>query len=73
MDDALRSTVVGLSIAVAAGEAYYFPFQHRRAPGVEEAQGDLLLGDAPAPRPKKAKAKKNSRAGEYRGKSLSPR
>jgi DNA polymerase-1 len=40
--DPLRSTLVGLSFAVAPGEGYYLPLQHRvRQP----AQGDLLLGD----------------------------
>jgi DNA polymerase-1 len=40
--DPRRSTLVGLSIAVAAGEAYYLPLRHR---AVQAAQGDLLLGD----------------------------
>ncbi|GAC1648394.1 MAG: hypothetical protein NVS4B3_03890 [Gemmatimonadaceae bacterium] len=39
----LRSTLVSISIAVAPGEAYYFPFAHRTfAP----PQGDLLLADS---------------------------
>ena len=41
--DPRRSTLVGLSIAVAAGEAYYLPLRHRAQ---QPAQGDLLLGDA---------------------------
>jgi DNA polymerase-1 len=41
--DPRRSTLVGLSIAVAAGEAYYLPLRHR---ALQPAQGDLLLGDA---------------------------
>jgi DNA polymerase-1 len=57
--DPRRSTLVGLSIAVAAGEAYYLPLRHR---AMQPAQGDLLLGDAgetadappPAPRAKRA-------------------
>ncbi|MDQ6829165.1 MAG: DNA polymerase I [Gemmatimonadota bacterium] len=41
--DPLRSTLVSISIAVAPGEAYYFPLRHRaHAP----AQGNLLLIDA---------------------------
>src|SRR6185312_6778312 len=41
--DALRSTLVGLAIAVAPGEAYYLPFRHRsRRP----AQQELLPNDA---------------------------
>jgi DNA polymerase I len=38
--DPLRSTLVGISMAVAPGEAYYFPFRHRRTQAAE--QGDLL-------------------------------
>ena len=41
--DPLRSTIVGISLATAPGEAYYFPFRHRR-PG--PAQGELLSGAA---------------------------
>ena len=60
--DPLRSTLVGVTIAVAPGEAYYFPLAHRpRA----DSQVDLGLGDAPPPPPasdappaKKARAKK---------------
>lgn len=37
--DALRSRLVGLSIAVSPGEAYYLPFSHRR----EEGGGNLAL------------------------------
>ena len=40
--DPLRSTLVGIAIAVAPGEAYYFPMRHREhAP----AQATLALGD----------------------------
>ena len=39
--DPLRSTMVGISIALAPGEAYYLPLRHR-APSA--AQGDLLFG-----------------------------
>ncbi|MDB4916051.1 MAG: polymerase [Gemmatimonadetes bacterium] len=42
--DPLRSTIAGISIAVAPGEAYYLPLRHRE---LQPAQGDLLLGDAP--------------------------
>jgi len=41
--DPLRSTLVSISIAVAPGEAYYFPFRHR-AP--QAAQGELLIDAA---------------------------
>src|SRR6185369_15751441 len=60
--DPLRSVVIGLTIAIAPGEAFYFPLAHReRAPD----QGALALGDAqleltdeaPAA-PKKTRAKK---------------
>jgi DNA polymerase-1 len=37
--DALRSRLVGLSIAVAPGEAYYLPFAHRR----DDGSGNLAL------------------------------
>jgi len=40
--DPLRATLVGLSIAVGAGEAYYFAFGHREW---EDPQGALALGD----------------------------
>ena len=40
--DPLRATLVGMSIAVGAGEAYYLSFGHREW---EEPQGTLALGD----------------------------
>jgi DNA polymerase-1 len=55
--DPLRSNLVGISIAVGAGEAYYLPLQHRDQ---RQAQGDLLLGDFGEPNPK-AKARKTAR------------
>jgi DNA polymerase-1 len=54
-NDPLRAVIVGLTIAIAAGEAFYLPLAHR--PRVE-AQGDLALGDAPVDVPVKARAKK---------------
>ena len=45
--DPLRSTLVGISIATAPGEAWYLPLQHRSR---EPAQGTLLLDDAPEAR-----------------------
>ncbi len=42
--DPLRSTLVGLSIAVAPGEAYYLPFAHRAYDGAGNLA--LLSGDA---------------------------
>ena len=44
--DALRSTLVSLAIAVAPGEAYYFPLRHRSR---SVTQGDLLV-DIPGDR-----------------------
>ena len=44
--DALRSTLVSLAIAVAPGEAYYFPLRHRSR---SVTQGDLLI-DIPGDR-----------------------
>lgn len=43
MVDPLRSTLVSISIALAAGEAYYFPFRHRLP---RAAQGELLIDAA---------------------------
>jgi DNA polymerase-1 len=59
--DPLRSPLVGLTIAVAPGEAYYFPLAHRER--ADETQGDLELFADMAPvesEPKKARAKKVS-------------
>jgi DNA polymerase-1 len=39
--DPLRSRIIGVSIATAAGTAFYFPLAHRRYAG-EEHQGELL-------------------------------
>ncbi|MBA3644739.1 MAG: DNA polymerase I [Gemmatimonadaceae bacterium] len=43
MIDPLRSTLVSISIATGAGEAYYFPLRHR---GPRAAQGELLIDAA---------------------------
>ena len=58
--DPLRSPIVGLTIAVGPGEAFYFPLAHREH--AEEQQGDLALGDELAldVAPKKARAKKTA-------------
>ncbi|HEY4304114.1 MAG TPA: DNA polymerase I [Gemmatimonadaceae bacterium] len=58
--DPLRCAVVGVTLAVAPGEAYYMPIAHRERPA---AQGDLDLDlglglDALAAPAKKAKTKK---------------
>ena len=67
--DPLRSSLVGVTIAVAPGEAYYFPLAHRAR---ADSQVDLALDDrtsgaslgaslatpSDAPAPKKARAKK---------------
>jgi len=59
--DPLRARLVGLSIAVAAGEAYYLPLSHSAR---VESQGDLSLGDLLAPSedapPRKTRAKKTA-------------
>jgi DNA polymerase I len=54
--DPLRCSLVGITMAVAPGEAFYFPLAHKpRA----DSQGDLALGDQVAPdAPKKKSAKK---------------
>ena len=68
--DPLRSTLVGLSIAVGIGEAYYLPLRHR---ALEPAQGNLLLGDtdpgsdadeANEAQPKRPRAKRVAKAAE---------
>jgi DNA polymerase I len=41
--DPLRSTLVGLSMAVGPGEAYYFPFAHRQQ---ESRQGEFPLSNS---------------------------
>jgi len=55
--DPLRSPIVGLTIAVGPGEAFYFPLAHR---AYAEEQADLDLGGELALdlAPKKARAKK---------------
>ncbi len=54
-NDPLRSTLTGIAIAVAPGEAFYFPLAHRR---YEAAAPALELTPPPdEPRPKKSKAK----------------
>src|SRR5262249_11904857 len=40
--DPLRSTIVGITLAVATGEAYYLPLGHREH---QPDQGTLALGD----------------------------
>jgi DNA polymerase-1 len=60
--DPLRARLVGLAVAVAAGEAYYLPLSH--SPRVE-GQGDLELGDvllppSDTPAPRKTRAKKTA-------------
>lgn len=49
----MRANLVAISVATAAGKAWYLPFAHR-LPGA--AQGGLALGDAPAPTKAKAAA-----------------
>jgi DNA polymerase-1 len=53
--DPLRASIVGISIAVAPGEAYYFPFGHARyAPPQTMLE---LTSEEPAAKKPKAKAK----------------
>ena len=54
--DPLRSTLIGLTLAVAPGEAYYIPLGHRRR---EAAQVELGLDDGT---PSEGSAPKKSRA-----------
>jgi DNA polymerase I len=53
--DALRSTLVGITIAVAPGEAYYLPLRHRPRDGTQvdlplDASGDRSPDDSPESR-----------------------
>ena len=53
--DPLRSSLVSIAIAIAEGEAYYFPFQHRLPRGGQgellvDAAGDRSATDAPEER-----------------------
>jgi DNA polymerase I len=53
-DDPLRTTLVGISLGVDPGEAYYLPLAHRRH---EAEQPTLVLTSEEPVRPKKSKAK----------------
>jgi DNA polymerase-1 len=67
--DPLRCALVGITIAVAPGEAFYFPLAHKlRA----DTQGDLLLGDQPATdaAPKRKSAKKSAEPASIAAKAL---
>lgn len=67
--DPLRSTVVGIAIGVASGEAYYFPLSHHARTG---DQGDLGLGSAlTAVGSKKSRAKKVSEPTSIAARALS--
>jgi DNA polymerase I len=66
--DPLRSTLIAISIAVGAGEAYYLPLRHREQ---RPMQGDLLLGevggaegDVADPSDKRPRARKTAKAAE---------
>ena len=54
--DALRSTLVALTLALAPGEAYYFPLRHREREATQtdlpliDASGDRSPNDSPAAR-----------------------
>jgi DNA polymerase-1 len=68
--DPLRCAVVGVTLAVAPGEAYYLPIAHRERP---EAQADLDLGlglDTPSAPAKKTRAKKTAEPTSIAGRAL---
>jgi DNA polymerase-1 len=67
--DPLRSPIVGLTVAVAPGEAFYFPLAHR---AYAQEQGDLGLGEELALdlAPKKTRAKKTAEPESIAGKAL---
>jgi len=54
-DDPLRSTLVAIAIAVAPGEAYYFPIGHRRYDAPQTSF--VLTSEEPRAAPKKSRAK----------------
>ena len=62
--DPLRSSLIGISVALGPGEAFYLPLCHR---ALHPMQGDLLLDGAPAQDqddagvPTKSRARKNIR------------
>lgn len=62
--DALRSRLVGISIAVGPGEAYYLPLAHRE---FQPLQGDLQFGDVPADNPKTSGTKRKPKSAEPKG------
>lgn len=67
--DPLRTTLVGITLAVDAGEAYYFPLAHQqRVPD----QGDLGLGEGLFAdiAPKKTRAKKTAEPTSIAGRAL---
>ena len=59
--DSLRSRLIGISIAVSPGEAYYLPLAHRAR---QPMQGDLLLGGDPAAEGKTRPLKQSVRPSE---------
>jgi len=67
--DPLRSSLVGVTVAVAAGEAFYFPLAHRPRAG---EQGDLGLGEELTLdfEPKKTRAKKTAEPTSIAGRAL---
>ena len=67
--DPLRCSLVGITLALAPGEAYYFPLAHRRR---ANSQGDLALGDEPAvsSAPKKIRARKPTEATSIASRAL---
>ena len=71
--DPLRSSLIGISIGVGPGEAYYLPLRHR---ALQPMQGDLLLGDdagnegAESPRPRVKRATKLAEATSIAGRAI---
>ncbi len=68
--DPLRCEIVGVTLAVDPGEAYYLPIAHRARP---DAQGDLELGlglDTPVAPAKKARAKKTAEPSSIAARAL---
>src|SRR5207249_3698368 len=68
--DPLRARLVGISVAVAPGEAYYLPFSHRER---QPDQGSLGLMDDTGTEPPKRRAAKTSSPTSIAARSLAER
>ncbi len=68
--DPLRSTLVGITIAIAPGEAYYFPVAHRSR---MQDQVEIGLVELDAESPRKTRAKKTAAPASIAARALAAR